>query len=284
MIKNKCKIKADAIFFDKFGRHINWKNPVDLNEKINWLKFHAKQNEWAQLADKYLVRKHLIELGLGQYLLKLYGKFNSVNDLFLAWDMLPDEFVIKSNNGCGHVIIIRRGGKNQVDKKWLASILQSWLNEHDYGLDMAELHYQYIDNCILVEEYLRDDNTGINSRSLVDYKIWCFNGKPYGCLVVYDRDASGGGYTLDYYDIDWVQHSEYMTSSEKRIVLPKPELWGEMLAIAARLSCGHPQVRVDLYFARGQVYFGEMTFTSAAGFMTYFTEEQLIRMGNAVRL
>ena len=38
-----------------------------------------------------------------------------------------------------------------------------------------------------------------------------------------------------------------------------------MKAIAARLSKGIPQVRIDLYNINGKIYFGEMTFTPAKG-------------------
>ena len=39
------------------GYDINWKNPRDINEKINWLKLNSDTTEWTRLADKYLVRK-----------------------------------------------------------------------------------------------------------------------------------------------------------------------------------------------------------------------------------
>lgn len=38
-----------------------------------------------------------------------------------------------------------------------------------------------------------------------------------------------------------------------------------MLALASALSTDYKQVRVDLYEINGEIYFGEMTFTSASG-------------------
>ena len=34
-------------------------NPRDINQKIQWLKLHADQHEWARLADKYAVRQYV---------------------------------------------------------------------------------------------------------------------------------------------------------------------------------------------------------------------------------
>jgi len=43
-------------------------------------------------------------------------------------------------------------------------------------------------------------------------------------------------------------------------------------------------MRVDLYEVDGKVYFGELTLTSAGGYMKYFTQDYLIEMGNKVKL
>ena len=42
------------IHHDRLRRWINWKNPKDLNEKINWLKFYSDTSMWTRCADKYL--------------------------------------------------------------------------------------------------------------------------------------------------------------------------------------------------------------------------------------
>ena len=57
-----------------------------------------------------------------------------------------------------------------------------------------------------------------------------------------------------------------------------------MLKMATDLAQGFPQVRIDLYEVDGKVYFGEMTFTSNAGMMSYFTPEFLLKAGKKVTL
>ena len=62
--------------------------------------------------------------------------------------------------------------------------------------------------------------------------------------------------------------------------MPKPQNLDLMLEIASRLSTGFPQMRVDLYEVDGKVYFGELTMTSMAGRMNYFTPNILKSMGS----
>ena len=44
------KMLAGILYRKKFNKDINWKNPVDLNEKINWLAFNTDTSQWQRLA------------------------------------------------------------------------------------------------------------------------------------------------------------------------------------------------------------------------------------------
>ena len=57
-----------------------------------------------------------------------------------------------------------------------------------------------------------------------------------------------------------------------------------MIKVCKILSKPFPQVRVDLYEVHGKVYFGELTFTSLGGYMDYFSEEYLMKMGEKIDL
>lgn len=278
---------ADKNFYKYLGRHINWDDPQDLNEKINWLKFHADQHEWARLADKYAVREYITERGLADILIPLYGKWDTAQSVIDAWDSLPEEFVLKSNNGCGHIFVVssESGGKNAVDLKTLKKTLNEWLNEHDFGQKLAELHYQFIDNCIIAEKLLKDDSVKQFSNSLIDYKFHCADGRCCICYVSYDRDPITHLRFGDLYNLEWEECSDYLAHKKRGLrTLPRPKNWDEMLKIASILSKGHPQVRVDLYNVNGKIYFGEMTFTSAGGYDNEFTQECYLELGKAVRL
>ena len=122
---------VENTYYERLGRHINWDNPQDLNEKINWLKFHADPYEWARLADKFRVREYVKSRGLGDILVPLYGKWNTVQGVLDAWDSLPDEFVLKSNNGCKNYLIVSNetGGKAAVNNDDLKNPLTLFVTE-----------------------------------------------------------------------------------------------------------------------------------------------------------
>lgn len=66
--------------------------------------------------------------------------------------------------------------------------------------------------------------------------------------------------------------------------IPEPLNFKEMVNIARSLSKGFPAVRVDLYNINGKIYFGEMTFTGAAGDHYYFSDEAQLSIGEKIRL
>lgn len=262
------------------GRKINLSNPKDINEKINYLKFHANQVEWARLADKFAVREYVKGRGLGEFLIPLYGKYDSGEELIDDWENLPDSFVIKSNHGCGTVKLVHNKHLENLFK--IKEEMDEWL-KMKFGVDTNEPHYRLIKPCIIVEKLLADPKVNDYSCSLIDYKVWCFNGKPYCFFIGVDRHIDGMNQTVkfDAYDTEWNRIVGVMTDAhELPPLLPKPKNLQNLLKCASILSKGHKQVRVDLYDIDGKIYFGEMTFTSQGGYMDYFTQEFLLELGS----
>lgn len=250
---------ADRIYFKHFGRRINWRDPTEFNEKIRVLQFYGDTALWTLLADKYAVRSYIAQKGLQEILVKLYARWNSVNDVDLS--TLPTSFVIKKNNGCGDVIIVRDKSNVNVEdiKKQVDNALHSV-----YGLHSGESHYATIKPCIVVEELLENDTDF--SNCIVDYKFYCFDGEPYICGVYYDRIPNSHETNSTFYDMDWVKHSEWrkpsLTAESKDI--PRPKNFDKMKEICRILCKSIPFVRLDVYEVKGNVYFGEFTFTPAA--------------------
>jgi hypothetical protein len=253
---------------------------VMLSEKIQYLKFHANQEEWARMADKYAVRSYVQERGLEEILVKLYGKWDTAEALIADWEKLPQKFVLKSNNGCGTVLLVK--DKQSIDLKALHMKLNEWLRQTDIGIGSIELHYDRITPCLIAEELLEDESVNEWSGSLVDYKIFCFDGKPFGTLIVYNRE--GHHAPCDYYDLEWVRHPEFMTDKAPKHTVPCPKNYDKMLEIASRLSSGHPQMRVDLYNVNGKIYLGELTMTPNGGYMLSFTDDINTEMGKHCKI
>lgn len=58
--------QAGRIYEDFIGRKINWDNPQEYSEKGRWLQFNSDTSRWAELADKYRVRKYIEEKDLAR--------------------------------------------------------------------------------------------------------------------------------------------------------------------------------------------------------------------------
>lgn len=272
-------------YFLRFKRLPNLKNPRDLNEKILYLKLFSDTTEWSRLADKVLVRDYVKECGLESILPKLYATWNYAAEI--NFDALPDAFMLKSNNGDGKGTNVAVLDKKKLSNADICSLKQQaggWLKLKNIGALSAEPQYKAIKPLVFAEELLPISN---GEKSIVDYKLWCFNGKPYVFLVVSNR-KSGGEAELSCYDLEWNNRSDMLASGKhyhiREAELPKPKNLDKMLECARKLAQPFPQVRVDLYDIDGKIYFGELTFTSLGGMMNYFTLQALMDMGDKINL
>lgn len=265
-----------------FKEELNLVAPQDLNAKVLWLSLFSDTREWSRLSDKYAVREFLRERGCEQYLVKLYGKWDKIEDI--DWDSLPKEFILKSNTSCGLYKIVK--DKKQLDLNAVKEELKAFIAPQKAPYS-SEWHYQRIKPCIIAEELLKNDDTvkDISTTSIIDYKIWCFNGGPFNVFVGANRTRTGLDCYL--YTTEWKNISEnivYGTHGDKPKTdeIPRPQNLKEMLELAETLSAGFPLVRVDLYHIGGKVYFGEMTFTSNGGIMPYFDYQYCKEMGSHI--
>lgn len=280
--------KAQGIFWKAvYGKSFPWNNPVTLNEKIIWLSAMTDTSKWTEYSDKYEVRKYIESLGLKDILTECYGVWDSIDDV--DFNSLPDTFVIKCTHDCGSTIIVK--DKGQIDVNQVKKFLNDHLKER-YGYQFCEPHYTKIKPRVMAEGYINElgsENSSFKSHSSVDYKIWCLNGKAEWVFVCYDRyldSEEEHGAVFDIYDvIKWIPMRQYLSDSYKNVVfkdVPRPKNLEMMVEIAEKISTGFPQVRVDLYNVNGKIYFGEMTFTSQGGRMSYYTEEFQKMMGEKV--
>lgn len=259
----------------EFGYPIDWDHPRDINEKIQWLIAFSDTTEWSRLTDKYLVRDYVKSKGYGENLAKLYGVWEKAEDI--NFDALPEKFVLKCNHDSGSYCIVDK--QKGYGRDGLVKKIDKFLRRK-YGYQYCEPHYNRINPLVIAEEFLKEDNSF--SFSLVDYKVWCFNGKPESILVCYDRDHSG--ISVNVYDLNWQVHPEFSVITDYyrdgHGIVPKPSCLSEMLAMASDLSVGFPEVRIDFYIVKEKPIFGEMTFTSMTGRMKYYTNTYLNLLGS----
>lgn len=269
------KITISHVYKSVLGKSMNWEQPTDLNEKINWLKVYGDTSKWTEYADKYLVRKYIEDCGLSHILVPLYGVYSDANDI--DFKTLPNSFVIKCNHGSGDCIVVK--DKSTLDTDKVKRELNNYLR-YRFGLYQGEPHYMGIKPKIIIEQLLENDDLSF-TKSLVDYKVWCFDGKPHSILTCYDRTKTQ--IFVNIYDLEWNCHPEHSIFNDfykdGNGMVPRPVVLDEMLSAASVLSKRFPELRVDFYVVKGKLYFGELTFTSHGGYMDYYTQQYLDELG-----
>ncbi len=249
------------------GKPLNLTNPQTFTEKMFWRMVTWNRGDMAvrfrQLADKYAVRAHVASTVGEEYLTKLL--WHGDDPRAIPFDRLPAEYVIKPSHAAGQVIIV----KGQADRDEIIRTVSGWLAS-DYYWHGRESQYYGIPPRILIEEYLTNEG----GSPPFDYKVYCFNGKPEQIMV--------RNHTHDicpFFDTTW----NFLDFSDEigavRPWVPKPANLDEMLALAAKLSVGFGYVRLDFYNVKGRVYFGEFTFTPAAGIIRYDPEFWDLKLG-----
>lgn len=141
--------------------------------------------------------------------------------------------------------------------------LQNGIAE-DYYNKTREWPYKDVPRKIIAEKYLTDE-----SGELTDYKVHCFNGVPKYILVCKDRFKESG-LTEDFFTPEW-EHMDVKRPKNglSKEPIPRPKELDEILEYARKLSKDIPFVRVDFYIINGKVYFSELTFFPASGFVKY---------------
>lgn len=266
-LRRKCQVLAHKIIPDEImckvysrillKKKINLKEPKTFNEKIQWLKLNDySKNELVILAtDKYRVREYIKEKGFKSLLVPLIGHWGRVDEI--DWEKLPEKFVIKCNHGCAYNIIC--DDKKNFNKLEAVKKINKWMKE-DFGAFNIETHYSKIKPHIICEEYL--------GKSIVDYKFFCFNGKPQYIYVsydlVHDRQAKIGFYYIDGTKMPLIRNDYRPIDVEEF-----PTFFDEMKKTAEILCKDFVFVRVDFFVTKDRYYFAELTFTPGGGMMPF---------------
>ena len=246
-----------------FKKKLNLKNPTTFNEKLLWLKLNKYNCDplVAQCADKYRVREYVKSCGYEDILVNLLGVWEHAENI--PWDELPNRFVLKWNFGAGMNIICK--DKVAANRAKTVKQMRTW-GKKRYWLSHSEMQYKYMPKKIICEEYLENFENDV----IPDYKIYCFHGKPEAILVIHDRGKEK--VTAEFFDKDWKtlgSPSKYSTPLNQT---PRPICLARMLDAAGKLSQPFPFVRCDFYVLGDCFYFGELTFTPAAGMYVSKTE------------
>jgi hypothetical protein len=269
------KTYANISYLHNRGKLPNLTNPQTLPEIIHCQILSGEINKYYEFADKIKVRDYIKEWGFEKYLPKIYGIWDSFDQI--DFDKLPNRFALKTNHGAGNHYICNN--KHHLDIDSAKKTINVALNE-DYS-KIYETHYQLIKPRIYCEEYIDDGRD--NSISPIDYKFHCIDGELKGTLVVSDRNNKNAiSYKLSTYDNEW-NRLDYIKGPYKGIKeIDRPTNFQEMKDFALYVAKKFPQVRVDIYSDGKRIIFGELTFTAQGGTLSYFTNQAIIAFGRNV--
>lgn len=270
---NEKRIKS--LYKKRLGREVNLTAPERFTDKIQWLKLNWYDPLAEKCADKYEVRQ-IVEQRIGaEYLNELIGVFDSVKQIDRS--KLPKRFVLKGTHGSGLNIICR--DLDGLDWDRAERTMRQWLKKN-YFLQSREWVYKDIKSRIICEKYLSESDGNI---SLSDYKFFCFNGRPAYCQVIRGR---GEHETIDFYDLKWnrMNFNGLRALPRSDIDYKKPEKYDQMIALAEKLAGKFPFVRVDLYYIKEKIIFGELTFFPLSGMGVFKPDEWDYKMGELLVL
>lgn len=259
------------------GKKLDFDNPVEFNQKIQWYKRFYRPRILNTLIDKYAVKEYVKDKISEEYLIKTLGVYTKASQLDLA--KLPDKFVLKAVHTNRHTIIVK--DKKEINLWKVRRTLSRWLRSNQYYRTGQEWGYKDIKPKIIAEEFLTEKGRS----SLTDYKFFCFDGNPKYLEIHMDRGA-GDNYKREIYDLDF---NRLPVSKGKKIdvfeaTIEKPSNFDEMIEVAKKISQGFPFVRVDLYSIKGKTLFGEMTFYPGDGRSEYYPNKYNKIFGDMIEL
>ena len=246
------------------GKTLSFDNPQTFTEKSQWIKLYDQDPRKPQLADKYSVRNYIKKILGEDYLIPIISiegvdHFENANDI--DFDKLPNQFVLKCNHG-SHMNVIVKDKKSlkRKDIKDIQKKLNEWLKiDYTYYVSL-ETQYLGIKPCIYIEEYFEVPN-------LREYKFMYFNGEcKYFWInenVVDDKNATCTAFKTDLTIAPFNMNLGFRKNISNMTL---PDNINKMISIANKLADDFAFVRVDLYNFDGKIYFGELTFNSAAGY------------------
>lgn len=238
------------LYLRAHGRLPSCRRPRTFTEKVNWRILNDRRASIALACDK-LAAKALAERCP---LVRVPATYWSGTDLAeLAAADLPARWVLKPNNTSGAVFFGRGSAGESLST--LEPLVEDWRRSWPFD-ERGEWGYQQARRRLLAEEHIGGDVP-------TDYKFFVFHGEPRFIQVDSDRF---NGHQLCFYSTDWVKLAAHLPYPH-RVELDRPAHLDEMLEVARQLAKDMDFMRVDLYDAADEVWFGELTPYPSSGLL-----------------
>ncbi len=261
------------LFYLAMGYHLDMNNPQTMNEKLQWLKIHQRDDKFTKLVDKLKVKDEVSRLIGSEYVAQVLGVWTSPEEI--DFDSLPNRFVLKTNHSGGNTGVIICHDKSHFDICQARHKMAVSLKTDIYP-QYREWPYKNVEKKIFAEEYL--------GKNLIDYKFYCFDGDVDCVMVCLERQE--GESKFYFFDREWnlLRINSRGKAAPKGFTIPKPKNIDRLFELASIMSKGFPFVRMDFYDIDGKCYFGEYTFYPASGFDPNYLPETDRYFGEKIHL
>ena len=258
------------------GENPDLNNPKTFNEKLQWLKLYDRKPICTTMVDKYEAKRYVAGIIGEEYIIPTLGAWDNFDEI--DFDSLPNQFVLKCTHDSGGLVICR--DKKTLNLKKARKKIEKSLKRNFYYTS-REWPYKNVKPRIIAEKYMEDTS---NKDGLVDYKFYCFGGEAKFLYVSQGLENHATA-SISFLTTEW-EFAPYERTDYKPLdKLPqKPVNFEKMKDICRVLAKDIPFLRVDLYEINGQIYFSELTFTPAAGFMKFKNPEHDKEIGDMLEL
>ena len=270
---DKCYLQS--LWYLKFGKKLDLKNPKSFNEKLQWLKLYDRKPIYTTMVDKVKAKKYVADIIGEEYIIPTLGVWEKAEDI--DFDSLPEKFVLKCNHDSGNGMCICND-KSKLDLTKVRIELNKGLKS-SYYIYNREWPYKDVPRRIIAEEFL--------GNNLQDYRVYCFCGVPkliysYTNISMADGSKPEPSY-CDIFDSNW-NPVPYHQRSLPRGEIHQPIFLQKMIKLATSLSQTAPFARVDFYEINNRLYIGELTLYPGSGFAYFDPEEWDYKLGEWLQL
>jgi hypothetical protein len=245
-------------FFRDTGRWGNFKDPKTFGEKMQWRILNDRREILRLAADRYANRTLIatistrsgLEIHLPSLLSFAATPRELVSDLRIlhADNRLPQRWLIKPNNSSGEIVLIE--GEPDFDA------IQRKIAEWDGKGSLQTIHWLWA-NAEAQPGFIAEEWIGDPEQVPEEWKVFLVEGEPK-FYVVNQRDLEGN--MRAHFDEHWHELRTWHHNPARPINMPAPPRYrADIDRVAREIARGWDFLRVDLYYASGSIWFGELT-------------------------
>lgn len=263
------KMKINILYLRRFHSLPNLNQPSTFNEKIQYRKIHDRNPLLTIAADKILSKDYISNLNINIYIPQNIWVGCCDDDIdLLDFSSLPENYVFKANHTSQTIRIIKNG--KHLSRNEMKQLASNWLS-HNQSKTLGEWAYENIPRRIFIEEYL-----DFSGRSPDDYKFFVYHGKVIYIQLDTDRFTS---HRRNMFDRDWNSLNLEYSHPQKKPIPEKPHFLHSMIELSEKIGENFDFIRVDLYFYKNKITFGELTVYPGAGFEKFPSKEWDLKFG-----